>query len=48
VVNTAVLTFFMILMPLIPQEFNLTVLPLALSLWLTSVGHLFIYNRNHQ
>ena len=47
-VNAAVLTFFMILMPLIPQEFNLTVLPLALSLWLTSVGHLFIYNRNHQ
>lgn len=47
-VNAVVLTFFMILMPLIPQEFNLTVLPLALSLWLTSVGHLFIYNRNHQ
>ena len=47
-VNAIVLTFFMILMPLIPQEFNLTVLPLALSLWLTSVGHLFIYNRNHQ
>ena len=46
--NAIVLTFFMILMPLIPQEFNLTVLPLALSLWLTSVGHLFIYNRNHQ
>lgn len=47
-INAAVLTFFMISMPLIPQEFNLTVLPLALSLWLTSVGHLFIYNRNHQ
>lgn len=47
-VNAVALTFFMILMPLIPQEFNLTVLPLALSLWLTSVGHLFIYNRNHQ
>ena len=47
-INAVVLTFFMILMPLIPQEFNLTVLPLALSLWLTSVGHLFIYNRNHQ
>ena len=47
-VNVIVLTFFMILMSLIPQEFNLTVLPLALSLWLTSVGHLFIYNRNHQ
>lgn len=47
-VNAVVLTFFMILMSLIPQEFNLTVLPLALSLWLTSVGHLFIYNRNHQ
>jgi len=33
----------MILMPFLPQEFNLTVLPLALSLILVSVGHLYIY-----
>ena len=47
-INSAYLTSFILLMPLIPQEFNLTVLPLALSLLATSVGHLFIYKRNHQ
>ena len=41
--NLAVLTSFIILMPFLPQEFNLTVLPLALSLILVSVGHLYIY-----
>lgn len=41
--NLACLTSFMILMPFLPQEFNLTVLPLALSLILVSVGHLYIY-----
>jgi len=44
-VNAGILTLFMILMPFIQQKFNLTVLPLALSLWLTSVGHLYIYNK---
>ena len=47
-INSVYLTSFILLMPLIPQEFNLTVLPLALSLLATSVGHLFIYKRNHQ
>jgi len=42
-VNVGVLTLFMVLMPFLQQKFNLTVLPLALSLWLTSVGHLYIY-----
>jgi hypothetical protein len=32
-------------MPLLQQKFNLTVLPLALCLLLTSVGHLCIYRR---
>ena len=41
--NLAVLTSFIILMAFLPQEFNLTVLPLALSLILVSVGHLYIY-----
>ena len=41
--NLACLTSFMILMPFLPQEFNPTVLPLALSLILVSVGHLYIY-----
>ena len=46
-VNTAVLTSFMILMPFLPQEFNATVLPLALNLLLLSVGHLIIYYKKH-
>lgn len=41
--NLACLTSFMILMPFLPQEFNPTVLPLALSLILVSVGHLYTY-----
>jgi hypothetical protein len=41
--NLGILTSFIILMPFLPQEFNLTVLPLALSLILVSVGHLYIY-----
>ena len=41
--NLVCLTFFMILMPFLPQEFNPTVLPLALSLILVSVGHLYTY-----
>ena len=48
VYNAVVLTSFILLMPFLPQEFNLTVLPLALSLLFTSIGHLFIYNRKHQ
>ena len=47
VVNVVCLTSFIILMPLLQQEFNLTVLPLALSLLLTSIGHLYIYNKKH-
>ena len=41
--NLICLTSFMILMPFLPQEFNPTVLPLALSLILVSVGHLYTY-----
>ena len=41
--NLMCLTSFMILMPFLPQEFNPTVLPLALSLILVSVGHLYTY-----
>lgn len=42
-VNAICLTSFMVLMPFLQQKFNPTVLPLALSLLLTSVGHLYIY-----
>ena len=45
VVNTIVLTLFIILMPMVQQKFNPTVLPLALNLLTCSVGHLIIYNR---
>ena len=41
--NVVLLTSFMILMLFISQEFNLTVLPLALSLLLVSVGHIYTY-----
>ena len=44
-INAAVLTLFIVLMPFIQQKFNPTVLPLALNLLTCSVGHLIIYNR---
>ena len=46
--NAVCLTSFMIFVPLIPQEFNATVLPLALSLLLVSVGHLYLYYWRHR
>ena len=46
--NTVCLTSFMILMPFIPQEFNPTVLPLALNLLLVSLGHLYLYYWKHR
>lgn len=46
-VNAIVLTSFIILMPVVAQKFNPSVLPLALSLLLTSAGHLYIYKRRH-
>ena len=48
VYNAAVLTSFILLMPFLPQEFNLTVLPLALNLLLLSVGHLCLYYRKRR
>ena len=46
-INAGCLTSFMLLMPFLQQEFNPTVLPLALSLVLTSVSHLYIYYSRH-
>lgn len=46
--STVTLTSFIILMPLLPQEFNATVLPLALNLLLVSIGHLYIYYWKHK
>ena len=45
VINTVVIIAFIILMPIVQQKFNVTVLPLALNLLTCSVGHLIIYNR---
>ena len=45
VINTVVIIVFIILMPIVQQKFNATVLPLALNLLTCSVGHLIIYNR---
>ena len=43
--NTVCLTFFIVIIPFIPQEINLTVLPLALGLLACSASHLIIYYR---
>ena len=48
VYNAVILTSFILLMPFLPQEFNLTVLPLALNLLLLSVGHLCLYYRKRR
>ena len=42
IVSLVYLTFFMLLMPVIPQEFNLTVLPLALGLWCNAMSHTIV------
>lgn len=41
-INFVYLTLFIILIPVLPQEFNSTVLPLALSLWVASASYLII------
>lgn len=41
-VNFVYLTLFIILIPVLPQEFNSTILPLALSLWVASASYLII------
>lgn len=40
--NIIILTFFILLWGIIPQEFNLAVLPLALSLWIRSASNLYL------
>lgn len=44
-VNMVYLTLFIVIFPFCLQEFNLTVLPLALSLLVTSVSHILVLNR---
>ena len=44
-VNVAILTFFIIVFPFLPQEFNLTVLPLALGLLANAGSHVKVTNK---
>ena len=44
--NVVVLTFFILLWPVIPQKFNLAVLPLALCLLIRSASNLFLTYKN--
>lgn len=44
-VNMVCLTLFIAIFPLLPQEFNLTVLPLALGLLVNSASHLLVENK---
>lgn len=44
-VNVLYLTLFIIMMPVIPQKFPTTILPLTLTLWICSLGHIYIYKR---
>lgn len=43
--NMVYLTLFIIILPFCGQEFNLTVLPLALGLLVTSASHVLVWNK---
>ena len=45
VVNIVYLTLFIAIFPFSPQEFNLTVLPLALSLLVNTASHVLVWNK---
>jgi len=47
-INAVVLTLFIAFWGIIPQEFNLVVLPLALSLLIRSLTHIIIYRKRHK
>lgn len=47
IVNVIYLTLFIMIMPLLQQKFNVTVLPLALSLLFCSAGHVILYYRQN-
>lgn len=44
-INAVYLTLFIIAMPFLPQKFPTTIVPLALTLWLCSVGHIYLYKK---
>ena len=45
VINLAYLTIFILAWTVIPQEFNLSVLPLALGLLFNALSHVLVYKR---
>lgn len=45
VVNLVYLTLFIVILPFCGQEFNLTVLPLALGLLVNSASHILVWNK---
>ncbi|HJD10578.1 MAG TPA: DUF4105 domain-containing protein [Candidatus Phocaeicola caecigallinarum] len=45
VINIVYLTLFMVIIPICGQEFNLTVLPLALGLLVNSVSRILVWNK---
>lgn len=45
IVNSVYLTFFIVILPVIPQEINLSVLLLALGLLCNAVSHLIVYRK---
>ena len=47
-INTTALTLFIAFWGVIPQEFNLVVLPLVLSLLIRSLTHIIIYRKRHK
>lgn len=45
IINLAYLTLFILLMPLMPQNFNISVLPLACGFWCNALGHVIVYKK---
>lgn len=43
--NLVYLTLFMLFVPFSPQDFNLTVLPLALGLLVNAASHVLVLNK---
>lgn len=45
IINAVYLTFFIVLFPVIPQEFNFSVLPLSAGLLVNAVSHVIVYKK---
>ena len=45
IINLSYLTLFMLLFPIMPQYFNISVLPLACGLWCNALSHMIVYKK---